>query len=421
MFFEAGIQKREVNDLRKSSIGAIALAIVHGLVACGSSGGGDSQGTGGNGGSGTRSGAQSGATTTGSGSGTGGGSTTGTIDLDAGQSSGSTGMLDPDAACVADSREGSRSVIAMYFMVDISGSMRCPVPDDPNDPCEVDPGGNYSDVTRWTEASAALEGFFAAPESAAMWAGIGFFPRSDNGELSCNPDDYQTPDQEIGELPNASNALDATIEAQSPGGNTPTLPSLEGAIVHAQDWADAHPDHQAVVVYLTDGYPRGCGDNNAAIGAAADAADAAFNGTPSIRTYVLGVGSNLTDLDQIAEAGGTGEALFVDAGQNVTAQLAAALNEIREEITVDCTYTIPDPPDGRALDYDLVNVRYTNSAGETIDIGRDPSDTECNEGWQYSDDKTQIKLCGDACAAVEADPNVELEVLFGCATMVELR
>jgi hypothetical protein len=310
----------------------------------------------------------------------------------------------------------------MYFMIDVSGSMLCPVPDDPDDPCETIPPEPFSNVTRWTEASTALDGFFAASESAGMWAGIGFFPRFDmEGDLTCNADDYATPDAEIGELPGASAGLSTAIAAQSPGGNTPTLPSLEGAIAHAQEWAGDHPDHQAVVVYLTDGYPRGCGDNDGAIGNAADAAADAFAGLPSIRTYVLGVGSNLGDLNQIAESGGTDQAFFVDAGQDVTIQLTEALASIRDDVTVDCTYTIPDPPPGRSLDYGLVNVRYTDSAGDTVDVSRDPSDSDCNEGWQYSDDRTQIMLCGDTCAAVEADPNVELEVLFGCATMVELR
>jgi len=405
----------------KASISAIVWGIVYGLAACGSNGDGDSQETGGSGGSGTQSGAQSGATSTGTGTG-GNSAASGGINLDGGLGTGSSGVLDPDAACIADSREGSRSVVAMYFMIDISGSMLCPVPDDASDPCEIDPREPYSDVTRWTEASTALKGFFAAPESAGLWGGIGFFPRyDDDDDLACDADDYETPDEEIAELPGASDALGVTIDAQSPGGNTPTLPSLEGAVAHAQEWADAHPDHQAVVVYLTDGYPRSCGADDDTIPDAADAAEEAFTGMPSIRTYVLGVGRNLTDLDQIAVAGGTEAALFVDAGQDVTAQLTAALAAIREDVTVDCTYTIPDAPAGRTLDYGLVNVRYTNDAGETIDVSRDPSDSDCNEGWQYSDDRTQIMLCGDTCEAVQSDPNVELEVLFGCATVVDLR
>jgi hypothetical protein len=118
-------------------------------------------------------------------------------------------------------------------------------------------------------------------------------------------------------------------------------------------------------------------------------------------------------------AGGTNEAFFVDTGQDVAAQLAAALNEIRESVLVDCTYIIPDPPPGQELDLNRVNVRYTDGAGNETTIPRDPSGSDCNEGWQYAQNNTQVVLCGNACETVKADPNGRVDVLFGCVTIVE--
>ena len=244
------------------------------------------------------------------------------------------GSVDPDAACSAVSRESSKAVVALYFMVDLSGSMKCEVPEaDPNDPCETDPGGNYAARNRWTDSRSALKSFFSSSSSQGMWAGIGFFPKNN----SCDAADYADPVSEIAELPGSAADINGAIDDQSPNGYTPTVPSLEGALSHARAWATAHPDHEPVVVYLTDGYPKGCEGGNNNIQTAADRVEAAFNGTPSVRTYVLGVGPNLDDLNQIAVAGGTDAAVIVDTNNDVTAQLTEALDAIRDDVVIECT------------------------------------------------------------------------------------
>jgi hypothetical protein len=356
-------------------------------------------------------GGKGGSIITGGAAGSAGGSATGGSS-GSGAASGS-GSLDPDAACSAVSRESSKAVVALYFMVDISGSMKCEVPEpDPSDPCEVDPGDNYADRNRWTDSRLALKSFFSSSASGGMWAGIGFFPS--NG--SCDPDDYADPVSEIAELPAAAATINGAIDDQEPNGQTPTVPSLQGAVDHAREWATAHPDHTPVVVYLTDGYPRGCGERDSnTITNAAQIAEAAFDGTPSVRTYVLAVGPNLGDLNAIAVAGGTDAAVTVDTGADVTAQLTNALAQIRDDVVIECTYTIPAPPAGQTLEPGKVNVRYT-SGGTTTDIGYNPTTSTCTEGWQYSADGKQIILCGDTCTMVKAAADASIDVLFGCTT-----
>jgi hypothetical protein len=333
-----------------------------------------------------------------------------------GSGSGASAGFDPGDACASQSRQGQKPVVGLYFMVDISGSMKCPVPElDP--PCERDPGEPYSSTTRWTHESGALRSFFNSNTTAGMWTGIGFFPRTQNGELLCDSDDYKTPTTAIAQLPTSSGAITAAMDAQRPGGYTPTVPSLRGALEHLEEWKVEHPEQTVAVVYATDGYPMGCGRGNN-IEEAARIAGEAFEGALGIRTYVLALGPNLEDLDAIAEAGGTDAAFRVDTTQDVTAQLTDALASIRSDVTVECTYTIPDPPPGEELDYGRVNVRYTTSSGNAVDIGRDPSTTACTQGWQYSADGTQIQLCGDTCTMVQADPGARVDVLFGCATNV---
>jgi hypothetical protein len=403
---------------RVSNVGFLGLVALHALlVGCGGEerdpigeGLGAASNTGGSSGAG-------GSAAMGAASASGGkGSVIVTNGGTSGAGAGGSGGLDPNAVCASQSRQGEKPVVGLYFMVDISGSMKCPVPElDP--PCERDPGEPYSSTTRWTHESNALRSFFASSTTHGMYTGIGFFPRTRDGRLLCDADDYATPATELAALPTSSGAITAAIDAQRPGGYTPTVPSLQGALDHLEEWSEEHPEQSVAVVYATDGYPMGCGRNNNVEEAARIAGDA-FEGSLGIRTYVLALGPNLDDLDHIAEAGGTEAAFRVDTTQDVTSQLTEALASIRSDVTVECTYTIPDPPAGEELDYGRVNVRYTNSSGTPTDIARDPSTTACTQGWQYSPDGTQILLCGSTCAMVQADPAARVDVLFGCATNI---
>ncbi|MGC4091022.1 MAG: VWA domain-containing protein [Polyangiaceae bacterium] len=266
------------------------------VVACGSGGGETSLGNG----SGSSSGAFGGGINVGAGgsshAGTGSGSGSG--------SGMSAGGFDPGSACVGTSVEGERMPVDLYFMVDTTGSMNCPVPDSASDPCTTDPGAPYADTTRWVVESAALNSFIQSSKNAGMGMGIGFFPNSKN---MCDADTYRTPSVEIALLPGAAPNLTAAVKAKKPSGYTPTLASLTGALRHATDYAKAHAGHRVAVVYSTDGYPVNCGSDNTIANAAKVAKDA-HAATPSISTYVLAVGNNLSALNEIAAAGGTDQA-----------------------------------------------------------------------------------------------------------------
>ncbi|HEY3255422.1 MAG TPA: vWA domain-containing protein [Polyangiaceae bacterium] len=338
-----------------------------------------------------------------------------------GNSSGGGGsVVDPNSACATSSADGQAVQVDLYFMVDITGSMNCPVPE--TTPCEVATMPPAMGESRWTVVSAALKAFVADPNNQTLGVGLRFFPVGGNGgrdTTTCNANSYSRPDVEIGPLSMTAQALTAAINMQTPGGTTPTVPSITAAIDHASAWAKAHPTHKVAVVYATDGYPKGCDANNTIPQAAAVALKGYF-ATPSIPTYVLGVGPNLADLNTIAENGGTKAAFLVDTTQNAATQLSAALASIRTTTALDCTYNIPTPPAGQALEPGKVNVNYTNSAGTVTTVPQDPPNTACTagSGWQYSADGTQINLCGKACNDVKADKGGKIQVLFGCATQV---
>jgi hypothetical protein len=387
---------------------AVPAAVVF-LAALGACGGSTHDGFESHGGSGGPGGG------TGNGGGLVVGSSGGTNTGGSPASSGAGIAFDPDAACAASSADGEPIPVDLFFMVDITGSMNCPVPDDAKMPCEVDPGPPYSSTTRWTVESAALKDFIANMANDGMGMGIAFFPSTND---ICAPATYTVPTVEIGALPGNATQLDTAITMQTPAGNTPTVPSLDGATMHAAAWAKANPTHRVAVVYATDGYPEGCIGNT--IPAAAAIAAAAFNATPSISTYVLGVGSNLTSLDMIAAAGGTTKAFLIDTTGNAAAEFAAALSNIRSTALLGCTYTIPPPPAGRKFDPNEVNVTYTDPTGKVTDVDEAPAPADCAtaDGWQYSTDQTQINLCGALCTTIKAAPGGSLKVLFGCATVM---
>jgi len=281
--------------------------------------------------------------------------------------------------------------------------------------------------SRWTVVSAALKAFVADPQNQGLGVGMRFFP----DQNLCSVNAYATPTVEIGPLSMTSQPLITAIDMVMPNGYTPTVPSLTGAITHATTWAQQNPTHRVAVVFATDGQPNGCGVSSAAQQAAAvkEAAAVALKaalGSPSIPTYVLGVGPDLDNLNLIAVNGGTKAAFLVDTSANAATQLSAALASIRSTTALDCTYTIPTPPAGKMFVDKEVNIEYTSGAGVVTKVGPSAKDAAGNDldcatvnGWQYSGDKKQINLCGKTCTDVKADKAGKIQVLFGCPTQAE--
>ena len=88
----------------------------------------------------------------------------------------------------------------------------------------------------------------------------------------------------------------------------------------------------AVLVLATDGDPTECDTSISGIDAIAASG---VSMSPKISTFVIGVGSSLSNLNSIAMAGGTQQAFLVDTGGNVNQQFLAAMNAIRGRRTKD--------------------------------------------------------------------------------------
>src|SRR5690606_13133461 len=131
--------------------------------------------------------------------------------------------------------------------------------------------------------------------------------------------------------------IETSLNSTSPNGGTPTRYALEGALQHAKEWSDSHPDHTVIVVLATDGEPSGCSGNSMS-NIRTVAADYAAQG---IKTFVIGIGNQTGNLNEIAAAGGTGQAIMV-TGSNAKQEFIDAMNAIRG-VALACEYEIPPP------------------------------------------------------------------------------
>ncbi|MBI5547388.1 MAG: hypothetical protein HY901_26190 [Deltaproteobacteria bacterium] len=349
--------------------------------------------------------------------------------------------------CAAETTSAKQQPLDMFIMFDQSGSMLEPVA-----------GGQ----TRWAAVAGALRSFLAQGNLDGMSVGIQYFGQPDSlgqcvqtyceydddcgscgpcgeynrdGDIgciasvfqeSCNPDDYSTADVEIAALPGVATLIDRSITDHSPdspddpywGTMTPTSAALQGAINHAHTWAQSHPQHVVIALLATDGEPTECDTNISHIRAIAAGG---VSGTPKVRTFVIGVGTSLTNLNGIANSGGTGQAFLVNTSGDVNAQFIAALNQVRGA-ALGCTYQIPVPSSGTP-DFGKVNVQYTPGAGgapQTFVYVQ--SKAQCPAGkdaWYYDNPSSpnQIIFCDSTCTKVKADTSGSIDVLLGCSTI----
>jgi hypothetical protein len=238
---------------------------------------------------------------------------------------------------------------------------------------------------------------------------------------SCDPADYAGAEVGIAELPGVAGAIQGSLSAHSPtGDSTPTQPGFEGAVAYATGWAAANPTHLTFIVFATDGEPTNCNPNS--VQGTADAAAAAAAANPSVKTFVIGVGPNLGSLNQIAQAGGTSQAYLVDTGGSATQQFIDALVEIRGQ--GECQFQIPVPAAGTP-DFDRVNVSLVdpNDPNNEIPLYNVGSEAGCHPtdgGWYYDNpaDPHVILLCPASCDQVRSS-DWDIDVKLGCKTIVK--
>ena len=317
------------------------------------------------------------------------------------------GGLTIDApACATSVVTAEKVALDIYVMLDQSGSM-----DD-----------SVTGGTKWTTVTSSLNTFLGQPGLDGVSVGLGYFgvPDATGFGDSCNAADYKVPDVEIAPLPQVATQISSSMSQHSPTTATPTSAALQGALDHAKDWAGSHPGDATVVILATDGDPSECQTDISQIQAIAAAG---FNGTPKIPTYVIGVGSSLSNLNAIASSGGSTSAFLVDTGGNVNQQFLQAMNDIRHA-ALGCTYSIPMPTDGSMINYNEVNIIYQpGNGGAPVTLPYVMDKASCpatGNGWYYDDPNapTQIVLCDSSCAGIEVDETGSVNITLGCSTVI---
>jgi hypothetical protein len=390
-----------------------ALATLGAVAACGSA-----DGDGSSGGSGAASAGGNGATGFGGSSasgfgGNGASSAGGTINVTGGSSGASGSSPLGDAACAQATYEGEQIPLDMFVVYDKSGSMQ-PI---------------------WDTVKNAFFQFVQSPESAGIGMGLMFFPPTNgagancpaappcppgcldffglacvsNVTTSCAASDYLPPAVNIQALPAVAPQIEAALNGTSPNGGTPTLPAMQAAVGATTAYAKTVPAHKVVIVLQTDGEPNDCNSDIPGVSAEAAKGVAA---SPSVLTFVIGIG-NIAGLNQIAQAGGTNQAIQVDAANPGQAFLDA-MNDIRGQ-ALSCEFQLPDPGAGQTVDPSQVNVFYGGQVVYNV-----PDVSKCDPaagGWYYNGAKDRVLLCPASCDRIEAEKG-RIDIELGCETIV---
>lgn len=314
-------------------------------------------------------------------------------------------------ACVGVRVEAESLPVDLFAVVDRSGSMG---------------DATLTGVSKWYATKMAFHDFLEHAPS-GMGFGLSLFPVLGSGGRSCASEYYREQALPIGDVTQMTSGALKRLDALPPQGQTPTAPALISALDLASSYALSHVDRSVVVVLATDGLPTACKPTDTA--ALARLAKAALEGPAHVRTVVVASrsldGTDLSGLEQIAAAGGTGRSLVIDPRADFAQQLTGALSAAAAR-EVACDLAIPEPPPGAHLDYDAVNVVLDSAKGR-VTLPRVAGPASCTPagGWYYDVDPAQgaparLNMCKSSCE--RADPSATnatgLSVELGCKSLV---
>ena len=289
-------------------------------------------------------------------------------------------------------------------------------------------GSMVEDDDRWTPTTNAIKSFVNSKDSAGVSIGLQYFPLAGDEDVKCAGATYAKPDVPIAALPGNAKALVDSIDAHhftqenccdaSEHDGTPTRPAMEGVLEYLRGWLQMHPERDAVVLLATDGEPSSVCDENE-IEDVARVLEAAAKATPSLKTYLIGIGEE-EELAELATAGGTGKPAFVidGTGEQTEMQLLETFGKIRGE-TLRCDFAVPT---GMNADPTNINVQRATGARAASTLVKVPAVADCPRatagGWYYDRASDRIQLCPETCREVLAEPMAKVNIVVGCAAVL---
>jgi hypothetical protein len=317
------------------------------------------------------------------------------------------------SACATVTNGVELQPVHLAFAFDVSGSMG------------AGDKAWHDKTLKWDPVVKATNAFFAAPSSAGITASLTFFPSASKSTTTkCSASEYTTPDVAMTMLP--SPLFSAAITKVTPAtkldwrGGTPTVAVMHGSATFVESYRKTHEGGRYAVVLVTDGYPEGCTGADDINLVANEAKKALANDQ---QTFVIGVANpklpgapdTVSNLHQIAAAGGTKEAVLIATEDPAaTASAFGAAIDLIRKAAISCSVAIPSTESGADFDKRAVIVHY-DSGTKSTQLSYDTSCSGSN-GWHYDnvDAPTQIELCKSACDTVRADSNAKLSVDFAC-------
>ncbi|HSO35083.1 MAG TPA: vWA domain-containing protein, partial [Labilithrix sp.] len=260
------------------------------------------------------------------------------------------------------------------------------------------------------DATAAISALVDDPTAVGLEIGLQYFPLGED----CDPDLYAKPAVALDFLPANAARIKASLAAQKLNGTTPTEPALRGAISYVRALRLADPSRDIAVVLVTDGAPDACQSSTRTV---VDVATEAAAAEPRVSTFVVGLANGyVEDMNRIAAAGGTGEAILISADPTTAQRLVTTLKDVRDTQRL-CRYAVPSVGAAQPTANDLsVAMRLEPEAPRTgIPIVASPA--ACSGSGFFVDDPAKPKtvvLCPQSCAAVHASTRSRVELVVGC-------
>jgi hypothetical protein len=365
----------------------------------------------------------------------GGSGTGGMPMIGLGGSFGQGGDSGIDEECARSTEKAELIPANLLFVLDTSGSMNCNPPDGDavlGERCARFPRKeDASRPSKWevvrSALSTALGGLVGRPQ---LSAGLALFPSDDACGIGAAP---SVPIELLDSAHLAT--IEASLEQVTPEGETPVAGATILSYAHLADaLKKGSLSGNSFVILLTDGAET-CAPQVLDQLVGTDVPNARLF---DIRTFVIGApGSESARslLSRVAWEGGTSTSEDCDHAESATdvgdchfdttttedfeTELASTLAAITKNQEIACILDVPQNPSGGAVDLDRVNVTFRPETGEAERILNDSkvSCAEGAEGWQYSEDRKRILLCGSACSRVR-DASGELEIVLGCPTAV---
>jgi hypothetical protein len=300
---------------------------------------------------------------------------------------------DASNGCPNDARPAIRRGLNLYLLVDDSLSV------------VLQPA--------WNSLTLAISAFVDDPKNTGLGVGIGYYG------TFCNSTDYSNPAVRVAPLPGVAQAIKTSYPL--PINGKAITPALNGALAYMYGLAQSQADRDVALALVTDTIADPlCGSTQTT---AAQAIASRLAGTPSVPTYVIGLGAgptlldpvniiDTTPLDALAVAGGTKQVHRIEVNLTTNAVLTAALNEVT--ITASpCAFEVPADidPNHAAIEWEPVGLSTVTRWPHVASAG------DCGGGrgvFVRPGSPGFIELCPASCSELRSGPDGRASIRTEC-------